>query len=332
MKEVLQKMKKKVTCHRRLWLFAMLCLICFSFTRVQAAPSPMLKPRAKVIQSASAVKITWPVQKDVSGYRVYRKNGRSEKWTLLKTVKNLRGFYVDKKTEAGKTYYYTVRAYRSPNPAQGIKKTQYGPYYGVGFPITLKDTRSKWQKFLDQYQKDSEVKQLVFVKCTGGSNANVEMYTKKSAGWSKLLDCQGYIGSNGPGKVKEGDRKTPIGTFNLTQAFGIKEDPGAKTDYLKVTKYHYWCGDPSYYNQLIDVRQKPHTCHGEHLIDYVPSYHYGMFLDYNPKNIVGKGSAIFLHCFSGNPYTGGCIAVSETNMIKIIRNAEKGAKILIYEE
>ena len=43
-------------------------------------------------------------------------------------------------------------------------------------------------------------------------------------------------------------------------------------------------------------------------------------------------SAIFLHCTGSNPYTAGCIAVSQKNMLKIIRAAQPGAKICIYKK
>ncbi len=196
----------------------------------------------------------------------------------------------------------------------------------------VKVTEDKWASLLNQYLEDGETGQLVFVKCTGGSNATVEMYKKKNGAWKQVVSCKGYIGQNGLGKTKEGDRKTPSGVYNLTGAFGIKADPGAKMSYVQVNRYLYWCGDSSYYNQLVDIREKPHSCFGEHLIDYVPEYNYGMFLDYNADCVYGKGSAIFLHCTGSNAYTGGCIAVGQKNMIKIIKNAAAGAKICIYAD
>lgn len=188
----------------------------------------------------------------------------------------------------------------------------------------------RWDQLLEQYRDDAKTNQLVFVRYTGGSSAKVQMYQKSGRKWKRIVNCSGYVGSNGIGKTKEGDKKTPTGTFNLTQAFGIKADPGAGTSYVQINQYLYWCGDQPYYNQLIDIRNHPHTCRGEHLIDYTPQYYYGMFLDYNKDCVYGKGSAIFLHCTGSNPYTAGCIAVSQENMIKIIQNAKSGAKICIY--
>ena len=189
-----------------------------------------------------------------------------------------------------------------------------------------------WNKLRDQYKNKPRVRQLLFVQYTGGTRAKVLLYDKIGKKWKKVLACPGYVGSNGIGKTREGDATTPTGTFNLTSGFGILPDPGAKMPYLQVDSSHYWCGDELYYNKLIDITHNPHDCRGEHLIDYAPSYNYGMFLDHNKKCIYPKGSAIFLHCSGGYTYTGGCIAVSEPDMIKILQTVEKGAKICIYHK
>lgn len=194
--------------------------------------------------------------------------------------------------------------------------------------VTIKADR--WSKLLDKYYNNKKVKQLVFVKYTGGSKAKVLMYSKKAGGWKCILECQGYVGQKGINKRKEGDKKTPTGVFNLTEAFGIKTNPGTSMPYIRINKHLYWCADKEHYNQLIDVRKTPHKCRGEHLINYVPQYNYGMVLNYNSKNVYKKGSAIFLHCKGKRPYTAGCIAVSEKCMIKILKNAKSGTKICIY--
>lgn len=189
---------------------------------------------------------------------------------------------------------------------------------------------SVWEKLKDQYRSDSQVNQLLFVKYTGGSKARVLLYQKTKQKWKKVLACGGYVGAGGIGQAREGVPITPVGTYTLTGGFGILENPGAVLPYLKVNGNHYWCGDGHYYNQLIDIQEKPHDCAGEHLIDYVPSYNYGMFFDYNKECVLGKGSAFFLHCKSGRAYTGGCIAVSQKKMVEILQNAGPGAKICIY--
>ena len=91
----------------------------------------------------------------------------------------------------------------------------------------------------------NETDQIVLVDYTGGSKAVLSVHEKQNGVWTELASCDAYVGKKGIGKTKEGDKKTPTGTYNLTTPFGIKDDPGAQMAYLKVTKYHYWCGDSS---------------------------------------------------------------------------------------
>lgn len=198
--------------------------------------------------------------------------------------------------------------------------------------VYASDKKSVWQKKLNQYRYDSKVRQLIFVKYQKKSRASVYMYQKRDHKWKRILKCRGYVGKKGIYKKKEGDMKTPTGTYGFSGAFGIKKNPGSKMEYTKVNQYLYWCGDKKYYNRLVDIREKKHRCKGEHLISYKPQYNYGLFLNYNPKHKYKKGSAIFLHCKGKKPYTAGCIAVSQSNMKKILKNAEPGTKICIYRK
>ena len=190
--------------------------------------------------------------------------------------------------------------------------------------------KSRWDKLLEKYLTDEKTNELLFVKYTGGSKAEVELYEKKAGAWEMTLSCSGEVGRDGIDKKREGDMKTPTGVFALTSGYGIADDPGAKLPYVKVNRYLYWCGDRPWYNQLIDIREHPHNCHGEHLIEYTQCYEYGMFLDFNKKNVFGKGAAIFLHVKGNKGYTAGCIAVSRGNMKKLLRQIGPGGKICIY--
>lgn len=192
--------------------------------------------------------------------------------------------------------------------------------------------KTKWQKLFDKYRNNDKVNQLIFVKYIKGSKAKVYLYDKTEENtWKRILSCTGYVGKRGINKKREGDKKTPTGTFNITSAYGIKSNPGAKMSYHKVKKYDYWCGD-KYYNRLINTKKKPHKCRGERLISYKGHYDYGLFMNFNKKNKKGKGSAIFMHCTGKNKYTAGCIAVKKTYMKKIIRTIEDGTKICIYKK
>lgn len=178
-----------------------------------------------------------------------------------------------------------------------------------------------------------QTNQIVLVEHTGGSKATVSFHEKINGVWTQLASTTGYVGRNGIDKVREGDGKTPTGTFNLTTPFGIKADPGAQMPYTRVTKYHYWCGTSGsdYYNQLVDTRKVNRSAKStdEKLINYTGYYNYCLFIDYNADGAANKGSCIFLHCIGGKMSTAGCIAIPEKIMKTAVQWVRPGAKIVI---
>lgn len=189
------------------------------------------------------------------------------------------------------------------------------------------------EEILSKYQTDKKVQQIIVVSQTKNSNAKFDMYVKDKSqkyGWKQIVSTTAYIGKNGVGKQKEGDWKSPIGTFNITKAFGIKKNPGTRLKYIPVTESLYACDDDcKYYNQIIDTKKKKHNCKGEHLIDYAPQYNYAMCIDFNSQNIYPNGSNIFIHVKGTKSYTAGCIAIDEDSMKLALQNATKHTKIII---
>ena len=190
-------------------------------------------------------------------------------------------------------------------------------------------------KYLAKYQNVLPVRQLILVEQSESDirSATLFLLSKNNHDdWRIALKCKAVLGINGIGKTREGDGKTPTGDFGMKMAFGAKDDPGSLIPYTKLTSTMYLCSDKEYYNQFIDVSKVKHTCsyQSEHLIRYIPQYNYALFFDYNKENVYGKGSAIFLHCFGSYPYTLGCIAVSEENMVKILKTVDVNARICIY--
>lgn len=197
----------------------------------------------------------------------------------------------------------------------------------------VEDLLKTTDKDLLHYAQVDSVMQVITVKYTGTTHCEVKMYEKVmcqgTIGWKERLSCPGNVGKNGMGKEKEGDMRTPTGDFGIITAFGIKPNPGTTLPYVDVVETTYCCGDTVAYNRIIDIKEVKHNCKGEHMINYVPAYNYGFFLDYNKDCTIGRGSAIFFHCTSNNPYTAGCIAVSEPNMVKILCSINKNARLII---
>ncbi len=184
------------------------------------------------------------------------------------------------------------------------------------------------------YNLAKDVKQVVSVMYTGGSECIVRMYEKRctggSATWDMTLACKGFVGRNGVGKTREGDNKTPEGDWGIITAYGIKSNPGTQLKWVDVKESTYCCDDSVAYNRIIDVNEVKHACTGEHMSKYAPDYNYGFFIDYNKDCVIGKGSAIFFHCMGNKNYTAGCIAVEEKNMVQILRTLSPTARVIVY--
>lgn len=180
----------------------------------------------------------------------------------------------------------------------------------------------------------SSTSQIIIVSASGNT-ATLSMHNKDENGkWYELLSSHAYLGKNGIGKSREGDNKTPTGIYHFTSAFGINSDPGCIFPYTQVDSSYYWVDDSSssYYNQFVSTNNV--VCDwnsAEHITEIGYVYNYVLALDYNSACTPGLGSAIFLHCSSGNP-TAGCISVPEDTMFSIMQNVRTDCTIIIDDE
>lgn len=174
------------------------------------------------------------------------------------------------------------------------------------------------------------------IKCTKDIYADLTIYEAQNGKYVPIFNCPAVIGKNGPGKHAEGDSKTPLGTWIIGEAYGIKEDPGSLLPYTQVTEDMYWCATGAHgtkYNQLIYKSDEPNEDYSEdeHLIDFPGVYDYFIDLGYNKACVPYAGNAIFLHVWRNKDhYTGGCVAVSEEDMIQILKLLPVGTIVTIY--
>ena len=168
------------------------------------------------------------------------------------------------------------------------------------------------------------------------TTAWVSLHEKDKDGkWQTVMSTPGYIGKNGLGKTKEGDGKTPAGTFGFDAAFGIADDPGCAIPYTKADENTYWSGDVRdgmQYNKMVDIKKYPDLDkeNSEHIVDYTRQYQYCLNISYNPDCKTDAGSAIFLHCLGpSKPFTGGCIAIPENQMKVVMQNVKPGCAVVI---
>ena len=162
------------------------------------------------------------------------------------------------------------------------------------------------------------------------------MHEKDDKGtWKMLTSTPGFIGKDGLGKTKEGDGKTPVGTFKFNAAFGIADDPGCAISYLKVDDNNYWSGDTRdgmQYNKMVSIKDYPdlNKEDSEHIVEYTRHYQYCLNISYNEECKTGAGSAIFLHCLGPNkPFTGGCVAIPENQMKLVMQKVKPDCAVVI---
>ena len=165
------------------------------------------------------------------------------------------------------------------------------------------------------------------VVCSG-TTCKYQVYRIENGVYKAKLGTSGFVGRNGAGKTREGDGKTPLGTFVVGKAYGIADDPGSVIPYTKVTNDMYWCGrsNSPYYNTLINAAKSGPG--DEHLIEYTQAYRYLLDIGYNTACTPGLGSAIFLHCSRNQP-TAGCVSIPEDYMVRTLKMIGKGTKITI---
>ena len=179
-----------------------------------------------------------------------------------------------------------------------------------------------------------DAKQLFVVAGYERSTAWISMHEKDENGsWKMIMTTPGFIGKEGLGKTKEGDGKTPVGTFHFNKAFGIADDPGCAIEYIKADDDTYWSGDSDMqYNQMVSIKDYPdlNVDVSEHIFDYQYEYRYCLNISYNEDGTPHKGSAIFLHCFGDRkPRTGGCVAIPEEQMYFVMQHVDPDCVIVI---
>ena len=169
--------------------------------------------------------------------------------------------------------------------------------------------------------------QRVVVDATSADATTAELtaYQRTSAGWRAVLGpWTAHVGYNGfaaPGAKREGDGRTPSGTFSFGFAFGVDPDPGVHLAYRPVTGPNIvWDDDPGspHYNEWVDSNTANPGANPEPM-DNTPAYDYGVVIDYNTAPVVpGAGSAIFLHVSTGGS-TAGCVSLPMDELLAVLR-------------
>ena len=143
------------------------------------------------------------------------------------------------------------------------------------------------------------------------------------------------IGKKGLTKnKKEGDKKTPKGTFNIENLYfrkDRKKKPSTLLKCIEIKKNMGWCNDisfPKKYNKLITIEKKIKY---EKLKRKDYKYDFLIPIKYNfkkPKG--GMGSCIFIHLTKDYKPTAGCVALQEKDFLIMLKLIKKNSTIKIF--
>lgn len=166
--------------------------------------------------------------------------------------------------------------------------------------------------------------QVLIVRPLGGAMASLTAWEFNKDHWRRPFDpMPAMVGRNGiaaPDEKREGDGKTPSGTFPINRAFGYAPDLDIKLSYQQATENDFWVDDArsAQYNQW--VVGKPQAVSFEEMKRKDELYELGAVIEYNTDPIVpGHGSAIFLHVWKGDGLpTSGCVALSKEHVRQLL--------------
>ncbi|MFF7070395.1 L,D-transpeptidase family protein [Streptomyces pseudovenezuelae] len=143
-------------------------------------------------------------------------------------------------------------------------------------------------------------------------DATVVLYTRRGSVWDRVRDWPAHNGSKGwTTDHREGDRRSPVGVFTLSDAGGVLPDPGARLPYTRsaaMAAPRWW--PRSYW----------------HDFDYVVAIDYNRVLGTPPNNQTrprgySEGGGIWLHLDHGSG-TSACVSVSRPAMRYLLRTLD----------
>ena len=133
---------------------------------------------------------------------------------------------------------------------------------------------------------------------------------------------------------KEGDKKTPKGTFEIENLYfrkDRKQKPSTLLNCIAIKKNMGWCNDTSFpkkYNKLFKIQK---NIRHEKLKRKDYKYDFLISIKYNfKKPIAGRGSCIFIHLTKDYKPTAGCIALKEKDFLIMAKLIKKSSKIKIF--
>jgi L,D-peptidoglycan transpeptidase YkuD (ErfK/YbiS/YcfS/YnhG family) len=135
------------------------------------------------------------------------------------------------------------------------------------------------------------------------------------------------------GDKREGDLKTPVGSFALMECWyraDRMKAPKTSLPLRVIQKDDGWCDDVKspQYNQHVKL---PFAASHEELWREDEKYDLIVTLNYNVKPLIpGKGSAIFFHVApEGYPPTQGCVGLLKADLLEVLERCALGTLLCV---
>jgi L,D-peptidoglycan transpeptidase YkuD (ErfK/YbiS/YcfS/YnhG family) len=165
-----------------------------------------------------------------------------------------------------------------------------------------------------QKQIPANSRQVVAVYGEGkdAADSTIVLYTKSGSTWDKTSSWEGHNGKKGwTTNHREGDKRSPVGVFTLSDAGGVLADPGAQLPYTRSASFQaprYWA--------------KSHW----HDFDYVIAIDYNRVKGTSPNDPTrpqgqSKGGSIWLHMDHGSG-TSACVSLPKSGMEYLLRTLD----------
>jgi L,D-peptidoglycan transpeptidase YkuD (ErfK/YbiS/YcfS/YnhG family) len=169
----------------------------------------------------------------------------------------------------------------------------------------------------------------------GSTHATVRAFAKSASGWKQVAGpWTAWIGRSGfapPGKKREGDGRTPSGSYHFSFFFGVDADPHVHYPWRHAFSDDVWDDDPASARYNLWTNTRLHSAGADpEPLHVQPSYDDVAVIAYNTARVPGRGSAIFLHV-THNSATSGCVALPRPELLKLLRwlNPRDHARIIM---
>ena len=144
--------------------------------------------------------------------------------------------------------------------------------------------------------------------------------------------CIGKKGSTR--NKKEGDNKTPKGTYKIENLYYRKDrlkKPKTSLKCIQIKEDMGWCNDiryPKKYNKLLKIKK---SINHEKLKRKDFKYDLIIPIKYNfKKPVSGEGSCIFIHLTKNYNPTAGCVALKKQDFLIMLKLIKKNSTIKIF--